>query len=80
MVTEAGFRKFKGRLRILSRKCEIQKESVKKMGLVCLVLHNLYIELGDMIPRNWDMTVDHVTNKRRPQNEIRDVLIMNIIN
>ena len=30
MVTEAGFRKFKGRLRILSRKCEIQKESVKK--------------------------------------------------
>ena len=80
MVTEAGFRKFKGRLRILSRKCEIQKESVKKMGLVCLVLHNLYIELGDMIPQNWDMIVDHVTNKRRPQNEIRDVLIMNIIN
>ena len=33
MVTEAGFRKFKGRLRILSRKCEIQKESVKKNGV-----------------------------------------------
>ena len=80
MVTEGGFGKFKRRLRVLSRKCESQKESVKQMGLVCLVLHNLCIELGDMIPRNWDMTVDHVTNKRRPQNEIRDVLIMNIIN
>ena len=35
---------------------------------------------GDMIPRNWDMTVDHDTNKRRPQNEIRDVLLINNMN
>ena len=76
MVTEGAFGKLKGRWRILSRKCESQKESVKKMGFTCLVLHNLCIELGDMIPRNWDMTVDHATNKRRPQNEIQDVLLM----
>ena len=50
------------------------------MGLACLVLHNLCIEMGDMIPRNWDITVYHATNKRRPQNEIRDVLLMNNIN
>ena len=80
MVTEGAFGKLKGRWRILSRKCESQKETVKKMGLACLVLHNLCIDLGDMMPRNWDMTIDHATNNRRPQNEIRDVLLMNNIN
>ena len=80
MVTEDAFRKLKGIWCILSRKCESQKGSVKKIGLACLVLHNLCIELGDMIPRNWDMTVDHATNKRIPQNKIRDVLLMNNIN
>ena len=80
MVTEGAFRKLKGIWCILSRKCESQKGSVKKLGLACLVLHNLCIELGDMIPRNWDMTVDHATNKRIPQNKIRDVLLMNNIN
>ena len=39
------------------------------MELACLVLHNVHIELGDMIPQNWDMTVDHATNKHKPQNE-----------
>ena len=50
------------------------------MGLACLVLHNVCIELGDMIPQNGDMAVDHATNKRRPQNEICDILLMNSIN
>ena len=50
------------------------------MGLACLVLHNVCIELGDMIPRNWNMTVDHATKNRRSQNEIRDVLLMSNIN
>ena len=80
MVTEGAFGKLKGRWRILSRKCESQKEIAKKMGLAFLVLHNLCIELGDVIPRNWNVTVDHATNNRRPQNEIRDVLLMNNIN
>ena len=80
MVTEGAFGKLKGRWRILNRKCESQKESVKKMGLACVVLHNVCIELGDMTPRKWDMTVDDITNKRRPQNDIRDVLHITNIN
>ena len=50
------------------------------MRLACLVSHNVCTELGNMTPRNWDMTVDHETNKRRPQNETRVVLLMNNIN
>ena len=50
------------------------------MRLACLVLHNLYTEPDDMIPQNSDVTVDHATNKRRPQNEIWDVLLINNIN
>ena len=50
------------------------------MGLTCLVLHNLCTELSNMILRNWDTTVNHATNKRRPQNEIRNVLLMNNVN
>ena len=33
-----------------------------------------------MILRIWDVTIDHATNKCRPQNEIRDVFLMNNIN
>ena len=33
-----------------------------------------------MILRIWDVTIAHATNKRRPQNEIRDVFLMNNIN
>ena len=47
------------------------------MGLACLVLHNLCIEMSDMIPRNWDMTVDHAIIKPRPQNKIWDVFLVN---
>ena len=49
------------------------------MGLAGLVLYNLCIELSDMIPRNWDKTVDHAKNKRRPQNEIQDNININQI-
>ena len=77
MVTEGASGKLKGSWRILSRKCESQKRKCEKMGLARLVLHNLCIELGDMIPQIWDKTVEHATSKRRPQNEIRDVLLVN---
>ena len=76
-VTEGASGKLKGSWRILSRKCETQKRKCEKMGLAWLVLHNLCIELGDTIPQIWDKTDEHATNKRRPQNEIRDVLLMN---
>ena len=80
MVSEGAFGKLKGRWRILSKKCESHKETVKKMGLACVVLHNICIEQGDIIPRNIDLSVDPVTNKRRPQTELRDVLQMTNIN
>ena len=75
MITESAFGKLKGYITqcILSRKCKIWKESVQNMGMSSLVLHNVWIELDDMIPGNWDMGVDHATNKRRLQNEIWDV-------
>ena len=30
-----------------------------------------------MTPQTWYMTVDHVTDKPRPQNKVLDVLLMN---
>ena len=42
MVSERAFGKLKGRWRILSKKCENHKETVKKMGLASVVLHNIW--------------------------------------
>ena len=33
-----------------------------------------------MTPQTWYMTVDHVTDKPRPQNKVLDVLLMNYKN
>ena len=46
------------------------------MGLTCVLLHNIYIEKGDMITRNIDLSFDLSTNKRRPQNDLRELLQM----
>ena len=35
MFTEGAFGKLKSRFRVLYRKCECQKQTVKVMGLVC---------------------------------------------
>ena len=53
---------------------ESDKESVKLFGLACVVLHNICIELGDLVPRNFDLTMDHASNKRLSPEEVRDVL------
>ena len=74
MVTEGAFGKLKSRFRVLHRTCESQKETMKAMSLACVILHNICIERGDMIPRNIDLTVDQATNKRRDRDEIRDLL------
>ena len=39
-----------------------------------------YTIFGDIFPRNIDLSVDPVTNKRRPQTELRGVLQMTNIN
>ena len=53
---------------------------MKRFGLASIVLHNICIAMGDIIPRNIDLTIDPSTNKRRPRNELREVLQMTNIN
>ena len=74
MVTDATVGKLKGRFRKLYCKCESNKETVKVMGLACVVLHNLRIDKGDFILRKFDLTYDHMTNKCRDRTELRDIL------
>ena len=45
LVTEGAFGRLKSRFRVLFRKCESNKETVKLYGLASAVLHNLCIEV-----------------------------------
>ena len=74
MVTEGAFGKLKSRFRVLHRKCESNKETVKIMGPPCVVLHNLCIDKGDFIPRKLGLTFNHMTNKRKGRAELPDIL------
>ena len=74
IITEGAFGKLKGRFRVLFRNCESKKGTVKIMGLACVVLHNLCIDQEDIIPRKFDLSYDHVTNKRSDRVELRDML------
>ena len=65
MVSEGAFRKLRSRFRVLHRKCESSKESVKALGLAAVVLHNISLEMGDILPRSMDLTVDPAANKKR---------------
>ena len=76
LVTEGAFGRFKSRFRVLFRKCESNKETVKLYGLASVVLHNLCIELGDLVPRKFDLTLNHAANKRLSPEEVRDVLAL----
>ena len=80
MISEGAFGKLKGRWRVLFKKCESQKDSVKLIGLACVVLHNICIEKKDLITRNIDLSVDSAANKRRPSDEIRNILQMTNVN
>ena len=46
------------------------------MLLACVVLHNLCIAKGDFMPRKFDLTFDHMTNKHRDRAELRDILLL----
>ena len=76
MVTECAYGQLKGRWRILFKKCESKKESMKIMCLACVVLHNICIDLGDILPRAWDLNYDDHENKRRPAEAVRELLNM----
>ena len=74
MVTEGAIGKLNGRFRILHRKCESNKETVKIMGLTICILHRICIDKGDLFPIKFDLTYDVASNKRRESNELRDLL------
>ena len=76
MVTECAYGQLKGRWRILMRKCESLPDEVKMVTLACMVLHNICISKGDLLPRTLDITIDPNTNQRRESSEIRDILHM----
>ena len=76
LVKEGAFGRLKSRFRVLFRKCESHKETVKMYGLACVVLHNLCIELRDLVPRKFDLTLDHASNKRVSPEEVRDILAL----
>ena len=52
------------RVRVIFRKCESNKETFKLYSLVCVVLHNLCIERCHLVPRKFDLTLSHASNKR----------------
>ena len=74
MITKGAFGKLKRRFRVLFCKCESKKETVKIVGLACVVLHNLCIDKEDILPRKFDLSYDHATNKCRDRAELRDIL------
>ena len=80
MVTEGAFGKLKGCWRVLSKKFESNPETLKRFGSASIVLHNIFIEMGDIIARNIDLTIDPSSNRRRPRKELREVLQMTDIN
>ena len=74
MLMEGVFGKLEGRFRVLFCKCESKKGTVKVMGLACAVLHSLCIGKDDIIPREFDLSYDHLTNEHRSRAELRDML------
>ena len=65
MVSEGASGKLKSRFRVFHRKCESSKESVKAVGLAAVVLLNVCLEMGDILPRSMDLTVGPAANKKR---------------
>ena len=44
------------------------------MGLAAVALHNISLEMGDILPRSMDLTVDPATNKRTDREEVAAIL------
>ena len=80
LVTEGTLGRLKIKLKVLFRKCKSNKETLKLHGLVCVVLHNLCLESGDLFPRKFDLTTDHASNRRLSPGEVMDVLALGSTN
>ena len=68
------------RFKDLLHKSEINKETVKLCGLACVVLHNLCTKCDDLVPRKFNLTLDHESNKRLSTEEVKDVLALQSTN
>ena len=68
MVSEGVYGHQKGRWRILLRKYESKKETVKLHTLACACLHNLCIKLNDSSLTKWDLS----KGDRRTPEEIQE--------
>lgn len=76
MVAESAFGQLKSRWRILYRKCECSKDTVKVFALACVVLHNICIERGETLSSQLDISVDPATQQRRDREKVREMLEM----
>ena len=77
MITECAFGQLMGEgWHMLLKKYESKKDSVRIMCLICFLLHNLYIDLGDVLPRAWNLNYDDYENKKRPTEADRELLNM----
>ena len=74
MVTEGAFGRLKSRFSVLHKKCESDEETVKAMALACVILQNIFIDRGDLIPRVFDLSYDSTANKCRNRETIRELL------
>ena len=77
MVVECSYGQLKGRLRLIMRKSEGGLFQTKVTTLPCMVLHNVCLMNGDVIPSKYDLSINHETNKKRDRSEIREISLMN---
>ena len=61
MAVGSAFGQLKSRWRVLYKKCESSKETVKLYALVCIILHNICIQRGETLFPQLDLTVDRST-------------------
>ena len=80
LVTEEALGRLKIKCSALFRKCESNKETAKLYGLACVVLHNLCIERGDLVPGKFDLTSDHASNRFLSPGEVMNVLVLGCMN
>ena len=80
LVTEGALERLKIKFRALFRKCNSNKETLKLYVLACVVLHNFCIELGDLVPRKFDLNSDHASNRRLSPGEGMDILVLGSTN
>ena len=76
MVTECAFGQLKSRWRVLYKKCEHCKDTVKSFALACIVLHNICLKKGDTLSGKLDLTIDPTSHQRQERNTVRNLLQM----